>query len=156
MINFAAMAVQINIKNKKAKYEYELLDKFIAGIQLLGTEIKSIRNNKASIAEGFCTFVKDELYIRNMHIAEYANSGYVTHDPKRERKLLLNRQELDKLKKKLIKGQTIVPLKLFINDKGLAKLQIALAQGKKQHDKRHDLKEKDTKRQLDRVMKKYN
>jgi SsrA-binding protein len=127
----------------------------MAGIQLTGSEIKSLRNSKASIVEAYCVFEKNELFIRNMHIAEYENSSYYNHNPKRDRKLLLNRKELDKLfKKAKIKGFSIVPLNLFINDKGLAKLNIALAQGKKLHDKREDLKEKDSKRDMDRAMKK--
>jgi len=145
----------VNIKNKRAKFEFHILETFMAGIQLTGSEIKSLRNSKASIVEAYCVFEKNELFIRNMHIAEYENSSYYNHNPKRDRKLLLNRKELDKLfKKAKIKGFSIVPLNLFINDKGLAKLNIALAQGKKLHDKREDLKEKDSKRDMDRAMKK--
>jgi len=144
----------VNIKNKKAGFEYHLVDKYVAGIQLTGTEIKSIRNSKASVGEAYCVFVKSELFIRNMHIAEYDPGSYNNHEPKRDRKLLLNRLELDKLKKKLKnKGVTIVPVRLFINDKGLAKLEIALAEGKKLYDKRQDLKSKDDKRAMDRAMK---
>ena len=142
----------INIKNKRAHFEYQILDKFIAGIQLNGTEIKSIRLGKATITESFCTFKKDELWIRGMHIAEYEFGNYANHEPKRERKLLLNRLELDKLPKKLKdKGLTIVPLRLFITEKGWAKLEIAIAKGKKLHDKRDSLKEKDTQRDIDRA-----
>lgn len=146
----------INIKNKKAKFEYHLEDEFVAGIQLTGSEIKSIRNNKASIVEAYCVFVEDELFVRNMHIAEYDNASYYNHKPRRDRKLLLNRQELDKLFKKVqTKGNSIVPTHLFINDKGLAKLRIYLASGKKLHDKRQDLKQKDAKREMDRAMKSF-
>lgn len=148
------MSNQINIKNKKASFEYEFIEKFTAGIQLTGTEIKSIRAGKASIVEGYC-FIKDnELFIKNMYIAEYEQGSYNNHNPKRDRKLLLNKTEINKLvKKKKDVGLTIVPLKIFINKKGYAKLDIALAKGKKLHDKRHDLKNKDAKRQMDRAMK---
>ena len=144
----------INIKNKRANFEYEFLETFTAGIQLTGTEIKSIRAGKASIVEGYC-FMKDgELFIKNMYVAEYEQGTYNNHNPKRDRKLLLNRNELDKLsKKKKDVGLTIIPLKLFISKKGYAKLNIALAKGKKLHDKREDLKSKDAKRAMDRAMK---
>ena len=141
----------LNIKNKKASYEYTFLEKFTAGIQLTGTEIKSIRDSKVSIAEAYCFIRKGEIFIKNMHIAEYDPASYNNHDPLRERKLLLNRQELKKLEKKLKnKGLTIVPLRMFINENGYAKLDIALAQGKKTHDKRDSLKEKDIQRDIDR------
>lgn len=141
----------INIRNKKARYEYTFLEKFSAGIQLLGTEIKSVRNGKVSIAEAYCYIKKSELYIKSMHIAEYDPASYNNHEPLRERKLLLKRIELNKLEKKLKnKGLTIVPLRVYINDKGYAKIDIALAQGKKIHDKRDSLKEKDLKREIDR------
>jgi len=146
----------INIKNKRAKFEYHLLDTFVAGIQLGGTEIKSIRNGKASILEAFCVVEGNEVFIRNMHIAEYSNASFYQHKPKADRKLLLNRKEIDKIEKGLeTKGLTVVPLRLFMNDKGLAKLEIALAKGKKLFDKRQDLKEKDDKRSMDRVKKEY-
>lgn len=148
------MSNQINIKNKRASFEYEFLEKFTAGIQLTGTEIKSIRAGKASIVEGYCFLKNGELFIKNMYIAEYEQGSYNNHNPKRDRKLLLNRTELNKLeKKKKDVGLTIVPLKVFINKKGYAKMDIALAKGKKIHDKRHDLKDKDAKRQMDRAMK---
>ena len=148
------MSNNINIKNKRASFEYEFLEKFTAGIQLTGTEIKSIRAGKASIVEGYCFIKNGELFIKNMYIAEYEQGSYNNHNPKRDRKLLLNRSELNKLeKKKKDVGLTIVPLKVFINKKGYAKLDIALAKGKKLHDKRHDLKDKDAKRQMDRAMK---
>ena len=133
----------INIKNKRARFEYQIHDTFIAGIQLNGTEIKSIRLGKVTITESFCAFKENELWIRGMHVAEYEFGTYANHEPKRERKLLLNRQELNKLQKKLKnQGLTIVPLKLFIDTKGWAKLEIAIAKGKKLHDKRDSLKEK--------------
>lgn len=130
------------------------MDEFTTGIQLTGTEIKSIRQNKASILEAYCVFEGNELYIRNMHIAEYAEGSYNNHKLKRDRKLLLNRKELDKLQRKSkIKGFSIVPLKIFMSESGFAKMLIALGQGKKLHDKRDDLREQDTKRDLDRIMK---
>ena len=145
----------ININNKRARFEYLIIDTFIAGIQLNGTEIKSIRLGKAIITDSFCTFKKDELWIRGMHIAEYEFGTYTNHEPKRERKLLLNRLELDKLQKKLKdQGLTIVPLRLFITEKGWAKLEIAIAKGKKLHDKRDSLKEKDIQRDIDRAKRK--
>lgn len=147
---------RINISNKRARFEYHLFDTFEAGMQLKGTEIKSIRMGKASIKEAFCVIENNEVYIRNMHIAEYINASFYQHPTKRDRKLLLSRREIDKLEKKLLtKGFTIVPLKIFINDKGYAKVQIALAQGKKLYDKRQDLKEKDDKRAIDRIKKNY-
>jgi len=145
---------QINIKNKKAKFEYEFLEKFTAGLQLYGTEIKSIRAGKASIVEGYCYVHNGEVFIKNMYIAEYEQASYNNHEPLRDRKLLLNRNEIDKLiKKKKDVGLTIVPISLFLNGKGYAKLDIALARGKKIHDKRQDLKTKDDKRSMDRAMK---
>ena len=144
----------INIKNKRASFEFEFLDIYVAGIQLTGTEIKSIRESKANITDGFCIFIKGELWARNIHIAEYKEGSYNNHEPKRDRKLLLNKTELRKLaNKSKDKGLTIVPLRLFINSKGLAKLEIALAKGKKLYDKRESLKEKDAKRQIDRSLK---
>ena len=123
----------------------------MAGIELTGTEIKSIRSGKASIVEAFCKMKKGELFVVNMFIAEYENGGYANHKPKRDRKLLLNRSELMKLEKKLRdQSATIVPLEVFINDRGLAKMKIALAKGKKLHDKRDDLKTKDLQREIDR------
>jgi len=148
---------QINIQNKKARFEYHLIDKFVAGIQLTGTEIKSIRNGKASIAEAYCVFESGEVFIRNMHIAAYENGSFYNHSPRGDRKLLLNKKEINKIEKFLkVKGNAVVPLKMFISDKGWAKLEIATAQGKKLHDKRQDLKEKDDKRDMDRAMKKYS
>lgn len=149
-----AIASQINIKNKRASFEYHLLDKYVAGLQLLGTEIKSMREGKANINDSFCSFFDDGLYIRNMHIAEYSFGSFYNHEAKRDRKLLLTKRELKKLKEKgEEKGFTIVPLRIFINERGYAKIEIALAQGKKDFDKRETLKERDSKRELDRVMK---
>jgi SsrA-binding protein len=148
------MSLKIAIKNKKASFEYEFVEKYTAGIQLSGTEIKSIRNTKASIMESYGIMIKNEMFIRNMYIAEYENGSHYNHESKRDRKLLLNRIELNKINKKLkAKGLTIVPIKLFINNKGLAKIDIALAKGKKIHDKREDLKSKDAKREIDRNLK---
>lgn len=145
------MANSINVKNKKASFEYFLLEKFVAGLVLTGTEIKSIRKGKVSINEAYCNFVNGELYVINMHIAEYEYGTYNNHEPKRARKLLLNAKELKKLKIKLDeKGLTIVPTSLFLNAKGLAKLEISLAKGKKLYDKRETLKQKDTMREIER------
>ena len=151
------MQKNINIKNKRARFEYELLDTYTAGIVLSGTEIKSIRLGKASISESFCEFnQKGELFVINMQVDEYAHGTHFNHRPKAERKLLLNKQELKKLHKEVkTSGLTIVPLRLFINDRGLAKLKIALARGKKIYDKRETLKERDTQRNLDRIKKQY-
>ncbi len=150
----AHTASNINIKNKKAYFEYEILDKYTAGIQLVGTEIKSIRNNKASIVEAYCRFAKDELYVTNMNISEYAFGNINNHIARRDRKLLLNKKELRKLQQKIKEsGLTIIPLRLFLSDRGLAKLEIGLAKGKKTHDKRETLKQKDAKRDMDRAMK---
>ena len=151
------MQKPVNIKNKKAKFEYEILDTYTAGIVLTGTEIKSIRDSKASIAEGFCEFNdQGELFVINMTIQEYMYGNYYNHKPKAERKLLLNKRELKKLEKEVnIKGNAIVPLRLFINDRGLAKLEIALGKGKKLYDKRDTIKDRDNKRHLDRIKKIY-
>lgn len=150
------MSNDIRIKNKKASFEFELIDKLTAGIMLTGTEIKSIRTGQASIQEGFCQFKNGELFIVNMHIAEYEFGTYANHEPKRVRKLLLNSKELKQWQKKVNeKGLTIIPTLLYINEKGIAKLNIALAQGKKIYDKRDSIRDKDTKRQLDRL-KKYS
>ena len=150
------MSSKVEIKNKKAKFEFEFLENFTAGIQLFGTEIKSIRNNKASIAESYGIMIKDELFIRNMYVGDYENSGHFYHESKRDRKLLLNKIELNKINKKLKnKGLTIVPTKLFIGKNGWAKLNISIAKGKKIYDKREDLKTKDIKREIDRNLKKY-
>lgn len=152
------MQKNINIQNKKARFEYEILDKYTAGIVLTGTEIKSIRNSKASIAESFCEFNDNgELFVVNMYIEEYLYGNYQNHRPRAERKLLLNKRELKKLHREVKNtGLTIVPLKLYINDNGFAKLIIALAKGKKLHDKRESMKDRDSKRDLDRIKKSFN
>ncbi|MCI5056437.1 MAG: SsrA-binding protein SmpB [Flavobacteriales bacterium] len=148
---------EINIKNKKASFEYHFLSKYVAGIVLTGTEIKSIRKGEASIKEAYCTFISDELWILNMHISELKEGSYNNHTPRRQRKLLLNKQELNKLSKNIkTKGNTIVPLKLFISKSGYAKIEIALSTGKKLHDKREDLKSKDAKREMDRKLKSFS
>ena len=151
------MQKKINIQNKKARFQYELLDKYTAGIVLTGTEIKSIRDSKASIAESFCEFNEQgELFVINMTIEEYLYGTYYNHKPKAERKLLLNKRELKKLHKEVQNtGLTIIPLRLFINEKGLAKMDIALAKGKKLYDKRETIKDRDNKRNLDRIKKIY-
>lgn len=146
---------KIEIKNKKASHDYEFLEKYTAGIVLTGTEIKSIRAGKASLVDVFCFFRDNELWARNMYIAEYANRGYVNHEERSERKLLLNRKELDKLERKTKeRGLTIVATRMFIAENGYAKVNIALARGKREYDKRETLKRNDTKRDLDRMMKK--
>lgn len=144
-------STNINIKNRKARFEYEFIDTFIAGLVLRGTEIKSIREGKASLQESYCAFYGDELWVQNMHISAY-EEALMNHDPLRRRKLLLNKRELSKLKTKLDeKGLTIVPYRLFITDRGFAKMEIALAKGKKVHDKRDSIKERDVKREMDRM-----
>lgn len=149
------LASDVQIKNKKAYFEYHILDKYIAGIRLLGTEIKSIREGKVTINDSFCSFLNNGLYIRNMHIAEYSHGSFYNHESKRDRQLLLTKKELKKLRTKgEEKGFTIIPLRMFISERGFAKLEIALAQGKKDFDKRETLKERDSKRELARVLKK--
>ena len=144
------MSSNINIKNRKASFEYQFIATFVAGISLVGTEIKSIRNNQANISDAYCVFMDEDLYVKNLHIAEYPNGGYANHEPKRYRNLLLNRQELNKMLGKVTeKGNAIIPIRLFINEKGKAKLEIALAKGKKVYDKRESIKEKDQKRDMD-------
>lgn len=148
----ARLKSEVVIKNKKAEYQFFLVDRFMAGIVLSGTEIKSIREAKASINEAFCAFAGTELFIRNMYVAEYSHGTAFNHEPRRERKLLLNKRELRKLQAKVKeKGFTIIPLRLFVDENGRAKLDIALARGKKLYDKRESIKEKDLKRQLERA-----
>jgi SsrA-binding protein len=145
---------EINIKNKKAWHDYEILDKFVAGIQLTGTEIKSIRAGKASLVDAYCFFNNGELYVKGMHITEYDFGNINNHFPKRDRKLLLTHRELRKLEKNIReKGLTIIALKIFIAESSYAKLEIGLARGKKEYDKREDLKKKDSRREIDRMMK---
>ena len=142
----------INIKNRKASHEYEFIDKFVAGVVLKGTEIKSIRNSQVTMSDAHCVFIENELWIKNL----YENSSETNYDPKRRRKLLLNRQELEKINGKVTtKGMTIIPTRLFVNDKGRAKVEIAVAKGKKLFDKRESLKDKDNKRDLDRIRKNF-
>ncbi len=147
----------VKIKNRKAKFEYEILDTYTAGIVLRGTEIKAIREGKASIAESFCEFSNNELFVINMTIQEYSHASSFGHSPKSERKLLLNRRELKKLEKEVKNsGLTIIPLVMFTNDKGLAKIDIALCRGKKEYDKRDTIRDRDTKRNLSRIKKAFN
>ncbi|MES2630119.1 MAG: SsrA-binding protein SmpB [Bacteroidota bacterium] len=145
---------EVNIRNKKASFEYQFLETFTAGMVLTGTEIKSIRDNKASITEAYCYFTKSgELYVKNMHIAEYEKASFYKHDPKGDRKLLLTSHELGKLQKGLKnQGLTIIPLKVFMSEKGWAKMEIALSKGKKIYDKREDMKSKDARRDMDRSL----
>ncbi|MEO8088433.1 MAG: SsrA-binding protein SmpB [Bacteroidota bacterium] len=139
------------IRNKKASFEYTFLQTYYAGIMLTGTEIKSIREGKANFTDSFCVFMNEELFLKNMHISEYKEGSYNNHEPKRVRKLLLNKEEMRKMQSKLReKGTTIVPLKLFFNERSIAKIEIAIARGKKLFDKRESIKEKDLKRQLSR------
>lgn len=146
---------QINIKNKRASFDYEIGDTYTAGLVLTGTEIKSIRHGKASLADTYCIVENDEIWAKGIHIAEYSFGSYNNHMPKRDRKLLLTRKEIVKIKKAADDpGYTIVPLRMFISEKGYAKLVIGIARGKKQYDKRQSLREKDDKRMLDRMMKK--
>jgi len=142
----------VNIRNKKASFEFEFIDTYVAGLLLKGTEIKSIREGKVSLTEAFCVFFDDELFVRQLHISPYSMASSYNHEAVRDRKLLLQKKELVKLQTKSAeKGLAIIPVRIFINDRGKAKLEIALARGKKNHDKRQDLKEKDAKRELQRM-----
>lgn len=146
-----AFAKTVNIKNKRATFEYQILDTYVAGIMLTGTEIKSIRQSRVSLQDAYCYFSGEGLYVKGMNIAPYGEGTYYNHDPLRERKLLLQKKELKKLAGKLLdQGLTIVPLRLFINDRGFAKLEIALAKGKKLYDKREDIKSRDVAREVER------
>lgn len=148
------MQNKINIKNKKAFFDYELIEKFTAGIRLTGTEIKSLRLGKASLVDSFCFFVDHELYIKGLNISVYAFGTHGNHEPNRERKLLLTKKELKKLERKSTeKGLTIVATRVFITEAGWAKVDIALAKGKKEYDKREEIKQKDLKRDMERVRK---
>lgn len=153
-----ALEKNINIKNKRARFDYELIDTFTAGIVLGGTEIKSIRLGKATITQSFCEFNdRGELFVINMQIDEYSHGGHYNHKPRADRKLLLNKRELQKLFKEVnTSGLTIVPLNLFVNDRGLAKMNIALARGKKLYDKRESIKDRENKRDLSRLKKNFN
>lgn len=146
---------KISIKNKKAYFDYEISDEYVAGIQLLGTEVKSIRESKASIKEAYCYVERGEVFIKGMSISEYSNGGYTNHEPYRLRKLLLNKREINKIDKKLKnKGVTLLPLLLFLSDKGLIKLKIGIGKGKKLYDKRESLKQQDVKKDIARMLKK--
>ena len=156
MLFFSIFAKQLNkmnilIRNKKAEYEYQILERYTAGIQLLGTEVKSIRDMKASISEAYCHFINNEIFIIGMHVSEYRQIKYTNHEPLRNRKLLLKRKEIDKLAKSIKeKGLTIVPLFVYLTTTGFIKIEIGLVKGKKIHDKRESIKEKDIKRQLEK------
>lgn len=142
----------ITIKNRRASHEYLFLDTYIAGIQLIGVEIKSIRKGEVNLSEAYCIFQNGELYLKNTHISPYENAGFVKVDPLRDRKLLLNKNELRKLSEGISrKGLTIVPTKMFINDRGLCKVEVCLCQGKKNYDKRESLKEKDMKKRVNNL-----
>ena len=142
----------VNIRNKKASHEYQFMEKYIAGIVLKGTEVKSIRMGKVNLQDAYCAFFREELYVKAMHIAPYVMGTHNNHESKRDRKLLLNKRELKKIKTKSFeKSLTIIPIRIFMNDRGLTKLEIALAKGKKLYDKREDIKAKDMKRELARL-----
>lgn len=144
---------KVEIQNRRASFEYAFLETWTAGLVLTGTEIKSIRQGKANLTDAYCLFMQDELYVRNMHISTYEEGTHFNHTPLRDRKLLLSKRELKKLQKELKNvGLTIIPTRLFISDKGYAKLNIALAKGKKSFDKREDIKEKDVKREMARQL----
>lgn len=150
------MQKKIEIRNKRAAFQYNLQESFVAGIMLRGTEIKSIREGAGSISEAYCVINKGELFVKNMNIPEYSHGNLMNHEILRMRKLLLNKRELKKIDTKTReKGVAVVPIRLFVSDRGFAKLEIALARGKKSFDKRETIKQKDSKREMDRVMKKY-
>ena len=154
--DFMRLKSNVNIKNRRATFDYEVLERYTAGIQLFGTEIKSIRESKASLVDTYCQFVGNELWVKQMHIAEYRFGSYANHEAKRDRKLLLNRKELNKLERSLQdRGLTVVGLRLFLSEKGYAKVVIGLARGRKAYDKREYLKENDAKREMDKAMKRY-
>ena len=147
---------KINIQNKKAGFEFEIIDRYEAGIDLRGSEIKAIRNGGGSISEAFCLMRDGELFIKNMNIPEYSHGGYANHVPVTMRKLLLRKRELERIDAKIReKGLSVLPLRLFMSDRGFAKLEVGVGRGKKKFDKRDSLKEKDTKREVDRMLKKY-
>ena len=148
------MKKDIHIKNTRAYFDFLIIEKYNAGLALLGTEIKAIRQGKANMSDAFCTFIGNTLYVRNLHISEYSHSSFHHHDIKRDRALLLQKKELRKLKVKgEEKGYTIIPLRIFTNERGFAKIEIALAQGKKEFDKRDSIKDRESKREMDRAMK---
>ena len=141
------------ILNKKASYEYHFIQQFTAGIMLTGTEVKAIREGKATLSDSYCLIQNEEIWVRNMHISEFKQGSYNNHEPKRQRKLLLNKEELRKIQSKLReKGTTIIPIKLFFNERSIAKLEIAVARGKKQFDKREDIKQREAKREIQRIV----
>lgn len=147
---------KINIQNKKAGFEFEIIDRYQAGIVLRGSEIKVIRNGGGSISEAYCLMRDDELFIKNMNIPEYSHGGYANHVPDTQRKLLLTKRELSRIDSKIReKGLSVIPLRVFMNERGFAKIEIGVGRGKKKFDKRETLKDKDTKREVDRAMKKY-
>ncbi|MBK8658925.1 MAG: SsrA-binding protein SmpB [Bacteroidetes bacterium] len=149
-------ASKINIKNKRAEFDFEIIDRFDAGIMLTGSEIKSIRDGGGTIAESFCYMRDGQVYIKNMNIPEYSHGTYANHEPARLRKLLLTKRELNKIETKMKeRGYTLIPLRVFISDRGFAKIQIGLGRGKKKFDKRESLQKKDVKRDIDRALKKY-
>lgn len=146
----------VNIKNKRATFDYIISDTYTAGLVLTGTEIKSIRESRASLVDTYCTFINNELWVKNMHVAEYFYGSYNNHSTRRDRKLLLDRKELRKLAQMAkVPGFTIVPVRLFINERGLAKLVIGVARGKREYDKRESLKERDDKREMDRIRRNF-
>lgn len=145
---------KVDIKNKKALFEYEILEKFTAGLQLMGSEVKSIRAGKASIGEAYCFLQRGEIWIKNMNVSPYKQAAAYGHDAVRVRKLLLNKREIDKIEKKLkVKGNALIPLKMFNSERGMLKLEIAIGRGKKLHDKRNSIKDRESKRSLDRIKK---
>ena len=151
----AALSRSVVIKNRRATFDYELLDRYTAGLVLVGSEIKSLRTGKASLVDTFCLFVNGELWVKNLYIAQYFFASYNNHVERRERKLLLNKKELIKLQEGVKNpGHSIIPVRLFINERGLAKLEVALARGKKQYDKRASIRDREDKRAMDRAMKK--
>lgn len=145
---------KINIENRRAKFDYQFLETFTAGLVLKGTEIKSIREGKAGLSDSYCYFKNNELYIKNMHVSEYTEASFYNHEPLRERKLLLTKTEINKLLKKIKdQGLTIIPIRLYITDKGFAKIEIALSKGKREFDKRDDIKKRDIQREVGRKLK---
>lgn len=147
---------KINIQNKRAGFEFEILERYDAGIMLRGSEIKAIRNGGGSISEAFCVMRDGELFVKNMNIPEYSHGGYANHEPVTLRKLLLRKRELGRIEAKIKeRGLSVLPLRLFVNERGFAKLEIGIGRGKKKFDKRESIKQKDTKRDIDRVLKKY-
>jgi len=152
MSNKQRFSNDINIRNRQAGFEYEILDKYVAGMVLMGTEIKSIREGKVNLQDGYCYLNNNELFVKGINITPYAQGTHYNHEATRERKLLLKRSELKKLESRVTeKGLTLVPTRLFINDRGLAKLEIAVGKGKKLHDKRENIKEREAKRDLNRM-----